>query len=443
MSTRLTAASEGLAHADRIQQRVDANGGPHVRIPVRVVCGDVAGGAARSLQGSSLHNGSTGLDRSLPTLHILGIPHTETTAHYSHCAFTGKVLRFPKMMRALGYSVVHYGAGPQAPEGTTEHVVLMSRAEQAELRGHDGSDPAKFVGDDAVVGSPLYREFNSRLRAALYDHVAVRDLILLPFGHAHAAALDGFPSVPMVETGIGYPTLYAGAPFKVFESYAWMHRHQGIAGREGSAYEWVAPNYFDLADWDVDLEGDPETVVFLGRIGETKGLPTLVAVAKSMPDLRFVICGQGDPEPWVKQSHNIFYRPPLAGRERSAFLGRARCLLLPSHFIEPFGGAAVEAQLCGTPAVTPDNGAFPETIEQGRSGFHCHTLGDYVAAIRAAVGLDRLYVANRARSRYSLEAVGPMYDRIFRQIVDLRGAGWYSLRSHLLGKKSHIHMQTA
>ena len=42
-------------------------------------------------------------------LHLPAIPHTITSAAYSHCAFTGKVLRFPRMMMSVGYEVYHYG----------------------------------------------------------------------------------------------------------------------------------------------------------------------------------------------------------------------------------------------------------------------------------------------------------------------------------------------
>jgi len=40
------------------------------------------------------------------TLHLVGIFHTQHTAAYSHCAFTGKALRFPKMMQRQGYTVI-------------------------------------------------------------------------------------------------------------------------------------------------------------------------------------------------------------------------------------------------------------------------------------------------------------------------------------------------
>ena len=42
-------------------------------------------------------------------LHLPAIPHTITSAAYSHCAFTGQVLRFPRMMMSVGYEVYHYG----------------------------------------------------------------------------------------------------------------------------------------------------------------------------------------------------------------------------------------------------------------------------------------------------------------------------------------------
>jgi len=54
-----------------------------------------------------------------PTLHLLvlsfiglmlkGLFHTCVTSKYSHCAFTGKVLRFSKMMKMYGYHVIEYG----------------------------------------------------------------------------------------------------------------------------------------------------------------------------------------------------------------------------------------------------------------------------------------------------------------------------------------------
>lgn len=359
-------------------------------------------------------------------LHLLGLPHTVTAAHYSHCAFTGKVLRFPAMMRPLGYEIVHYGV-EGAETLATEQVDVMTQSEQNELRGHDGSELTKFVGDDGRTDSRLYVEFNTRLRSALLDRVTQNDLVLLPFGHGHGQALAGLP-FQMVESGIGYPTLYPPAQFKIFESYAWMHFHQGRENRGGKNYEWVIPNYFDVDEWKFQPDPDADLVVFLGRICAEKGLHTIVEIAKRRPDLRFVICGQGDPAPYLTEK-NIIYLPPMAGKVRSMLLGTAHAVLMPTVFTEPFGGVAVEAMLCGTPVLSSSYGAFTETIEDEVTGFRCHTLGDFLAALDSAPSLDRQYISDRARRLYGYARAGKMYDRAFQQIADLREAGWYTERS--------------
>jgi hypothetical protein len=66
-------------------------------------------------------------------LHMPAIPHTITHSDYSHCAFTGKVLRFAPMMRSRGFEVFHYGVEGSEPDAT-ENIQLMTRAEWAELR---------------------------------------------------------------------------------------------------------------------------------------------------------------------------------------------------------------------------------------------------------------------------------------------------------------------
>lgn len=364
------------------------------------------------------------------TLHLPAVPHTITSEAYSHCAFTGKVLRFPAMMATLGadrYHIIHYGVGGSATMAN-EHVVLMEPDEQARLRGHDGSDATKFVGDDADRNSPLYKEFNRRLRKAMMDRYSARDIILLPFGWAHEEAVRGL--APLVESGIGYPDLVPSAEFKVFESYAWMHWHQGKANRQGRNYEWVVPNYFDPSEWTGPFGVNQNRVVFLGRIGQQKGVHTVVELARLRPDLDFVICGQGDPREFLSpEIPNLKYEPPIHGPARAAYMGTARAVLMPTLFTEPFGGVAVEAQLCGTPAITTAYGAFTETVEDEVTGFRCHTLGDFLAALDRAPTLDRSYIQRRAAHLYGYERCAQMYDRAFTMIGDLKGKGWYTPRS--------------
>lgn len=355
-----------------------------------------------------------------PTLHLVGIFHTQATEQFSHCAFTGKALRFPRMMQAQGYDVIEYSNAGSAA-AATEHVPILTHSEFQELYG--SRKRTDFHGDDATVGSKGHQLFEERLIVELRKRIKPGDIICHPFGHAHQILMEKFPDNSHVETGIGYPTLMPNS-FRIFESYAWMHYHQGKEDRQGRNYEWVVPNYFDLAEWEPNHEPG-QYLAFLGRICSAKGMDTIVEIAKHSP-WPIVIHGQGDPTPW---SHpNIEYRGPITGKARSEFLRHARAALMPTNFTEPFGGSGVEAMLCGTPLIAVDYGAFTETIIDGVTGFRCHTLQDWIDAIHNVDKLDRSIVADTARSRYSLEACGKKYDKIFQDINNLRQGGWYELR---------------
>jgi len=378
-------------------------------------------------------------------LHIPGIPHTITRGEFSHCAFTGKVLRFAPMMRAQGFEVYHYGV-ESSESGADKEIQLLTKAEWTELRIesymmlHNEATMAEalavlsnektFVGDLANWDTPLYKAFNKRLAAALllnYRSPAT-DIFCMPLWKYHA--IDEVP-MTVVEHGIGYPN--SASDFRIFESYAWMHAHLGKSG-SGQNYWFVVPNYFDVAAWPLSLTPKVDTVGFLGRIYDGKGCNEIVEMASKMPHVRFILCGQGDPSKYLV-TPNIVYKPPIHGSERAEYLGSLVAAVFPTAFVEPFCGAAVEAQLCGTPVITKDYGAQTETIEQGVTGLRCHTLADYGVGLQMAIDgkFDRTYIRDRAVRLYSLEAVGRQYSYAFKTILDVHNGanGWYSPVSHL------------
>ena len=326
------------------------------------------------------------------------------------------------MMQEQGYKVIEY-ANEGSESSAIEKVEMLSRKEYLNFFGRRGKK--EFYGDAAVTGSEAHTLFESRLISELEKRVQEKDLICHPFGHAHQSLVYHFPSNIHVETGIGYPTLMPNS-YRIFESYAWMHYHQGKENRQGKSYEWVVPNYYDIEEWKPCYTSG-EYLAFLGRISECKGMNTLRAIADHSP-WPIVLHGQGDPSPW--EHPNILYRGPIHGKARSDFLGNARAALMPTTYTEPFGGSGVEAMLCGTPLISVDYGAFAETVIHGVTGFRCHTLRDWLESINSVDKLDRKEIAKIARNRYSLETCGEMYDRIFRQLGDLWGKGWYEVETN-------------
>lgn len=367
-------------------------------------------------------------------LHVVGLPHTIVDQRFSHCAFTGKILRFATMMQTHGWHVVEYSNGASTSEAA-EKVQVLSEDLFMKL--------SKRAGENEDYGADLNNKtlvdiFTRQVCQHLKAHVADGDIVCHVFGPS-PLIVEAAHKCFHVESGVGYTCTDLALPYRVYESSAWMHWHLGRRSLEwGKNYEFVAPNYYDLADWPVvSVPTPPEGpyVIFFGRITESKGMRIIVAVAQHMPETTFLLVGHGDPTPWTSLAKNIRARPAVMGLDRGPLLGNASALIAPSCFIEPFCGSAVEAQLCGTPVVTSAFGAFWETVEDGVSGYRCNSLADYVGALRRAPKLNRGAVAERARRLYSLEAVGAQYDRIFRNIADQGGSGWYSHTSHKFGTK--------
>ena len=114
------------------------------------------------------------------------------------------------MMHSRGYVVIPYGVEGDNIGGDNIDLLTREEWEQLRLESHRELYPDReitargFVGDLANVGTPLYREFNRRLRSALLECYRICDIVCLPFGEAHREAIEGL-GLLVVESGIGYP----------------------------------------------------------------------------------------------------------------------------------------------------------------------------------------------------------------------------------------------
>jgi glycosyltransferase involved in cell wall biosynthesis len=390
-------------------------------------------------------------------LHMLAVPHTITNKEFSHCAFTGKVLRFCPMMRSRGFEVYHYGV-ETSESNATKQIDLFTKEEWEQWRvvsykflhkdmdietvKEKLSNEKNFVGDLGNVSIPLYKEFNLRLSKELPKHYRSMstDIVCLPFGCAHEEAIKSM-SVFAVETGIGYPGSYK--PHRIFESHAWKHFNLGKGDiNHPSNYWFVVPNYYDISEWPFIKQLKTKRIGYFGRICHIKGLNVFIEIARKFPDIEFIMCGQGDEKEYMGKSPNIRYQKPLHGEERGLFLSSLTAIITASLYIEPFCGTNVEAQICGVPVIAQDFGAFAETIEPFKTGLLCHTLADFCYGVQMALDnkFDREYIRERAIRKYDMHNVAYQYEYVFKSFLDLANHknGWYSPDSyiHLLDEES-------
>ena len=70
--------------------------------------------------------------------------------------------------------------------------------------------------------------------------------------------------------------------------------------------------------------------------------------------------------------------------EKLDLLSRAKAVLFPIGWDEPFGLVMAEAMACGTPVIATPRGSVPEVIADGETGFIVPVEGYPEAAARSA-----------------------------------------------------------
>jgi glycosyltransferase involved in cell wall biosynthesis len=119
--------------------------------------------------------------------------------------------------------------------------------------------------------------------------------------------------------------------------------------------------------------------LFLGRLALDNGVSGAIAAARKA-GLPLVIAGKVQSsterayfEERVKPhlGEGVRYVGEVGMAEKLELLGHARALLLPALWAKPFGLAMLEAFACGAPVLARPQGAVPEVVTDGVTGFFC------------------------------------------------------------------------
>jgi len=143
--------------------------------------------------------------------------------------------------------------------------------------------------------------------------------------------------------------------------------------------------------------GDGDYFLFLGRMAPGKGAHRAMEAANKA-GVRLLMAAKMR-EPSEHEYFDVYVKPYLNGdlrylgevshAEKLDLLAGARGLLNPIRWPEPFGLVMIEAMACGTPVLTYAEGAAPEIVEDGVTGFVCRDEADLAESIARVDTLDR------------------------------------------------------
>ena len=168
-------------------------------------------------------------------------------------------------------------------------------------------------------------------------------------------------------------------------------------------------------------------LVFLSRVEEIKGAHWAIEIARRT-GRRLIIAGnhsdRNDPEgefwrhkiaPEIGKG-GIEYVGPVDDVQKNALLGRARAMVVPIQWDEPFGIVFAESLACGTPVVSCPRGALPEIVRPGIDGFLIESIEEGCEAVERVGALDRAECRRRAVEHFSADAVVARYIDLYSKV---------------------------
>jgi len=163
-------------------------------------------------------------------------------------------------------------------------------------------------------------------------------------------------------------------------------------------------------------------VAFIGRISPEKRVDRAIAIASAcgIPLRIAAKVDAADRNYFEREIRHLLDNPlveyigEIGDGDKREFLGRARALLFPIDWPEPFGLVMIEALACGVPIVAFRCGSVAEVVEHGVTGFVVDSLDEAIAATRRIDELSR----EACRAAFELRFSAPRMARDYLQIYE-------------------------
>jgi glycosyltransferase involved in cell wall biosynthesis len=278
--------------------------------------------------------------------------------------------------------------GASAPE--TAHVLAAYEALAGDVDIiHDHTDLGPVLaGRRGIVRPPVVTTIHGQVTAQNRRRLAeaARHASIVAISRAHARSFRGIPVAAVI--------------------------HHGI-------------------DLDVHKPG-PGTggyLLFVGRMSADKGAHHAVRVARRAGWPLVIAARIGEPaerayfekqvRPLLGPDDDLLAEQPLAARVD--LMGHAAALLNPITWPEPFGLVMAEALATATPVLAFPDGAAPEIIDHGRTGYLCGGEDEMTAAVARVPQISRRHCRTAAERRFSLARMAADYERLYRAILEHPG----------------------
>ncbi len=278
---------------------------------------------------------------------------------------------------------------------------------------------------------PIDSEIHSNLRDINHGAWAVQDAAksadIIHISNAPSLVHSRFVKVPFVYTihhshEDGLSDFYSHYPDAWYVSISDFQRKLENLPKLRTIHHGIDPTQYKFGS------GERAHFTFLGRIAPVKGTHTAIEVAKRT-GIPLKIAGEVQPK--FKDYFESQIKPHIDGKfieyvgeadlaMKNELLGSSLGLLFPIEWDEPFGLVMVEAMACGAPVYAFPGGSVAEVVQDGVSGFICHSLDQMVERGREATKFDFKRVHDYVLANFSLGRMVQSYAELYGEILGER-----------------------
>ena len=183
----------------------------------------------------------------------------------------------------------------------------------------------------------------------------------------------------------------------------------------------------DVDDFPVGA-GKGDYCMYLGRMVAEKGAHRAVIAAKEA-GVPILLAGKMR-EPWETSYFEKEIEPLLGAgveylgevpyEEKLRLLADAKATLFPIRWNEPFGLVMLESLACATPVLAFAEGAAPEVVADGRTGWLCDDESDMAAKLLAIGDIDRAECRADVEVRFSTQRMAREHAELYERVLSSR-----------------------
>jgi glycosyltransferase involved in cell wall biosynthesis len=324
-------------------------------------------------------------------------------------------------MARAGHKVTFFG-----PNGTQINGAKVETANvQPLIKGLD--DIAKVSAEEAKSSHNILGLWDQYMAGEMFKRASKGEFDVLHFHHPEAALPIArlYPKVPVVYTvhdpidaNFRQAMEMYGSDNQFFVS---ISDNQRVTAPD-LPYAATVHNGIDTEKFAYNDESG-DYLLFSGRIMPDKGVREAIQLAEETNSRLLIIgavySGQKDFfDTQVKPHLNdqILYLGFMERDLITTYYQKAKALLFPIQWEEPFGLTMIEAMSCGTPVIALRRGSVPEVVVDGKTGFVCGSVAEMKAALEKIDTIKRSDCRAHVQANFSNATMVQGYANVYRRV---------------------------